>query len=204
MRKLEGMHIRRWGSILMIALIAVFGAAACTEAENLDKSRSDAVTARERNFDRAEAMWPAPTNLSNFPIRRALVEFTERQDLINHPWYIYIMGLDGSQIGYFVGQTYPINACNFLSSSERFVDTGNTEQVVTAPSYDGIFYGGGGSQAGCNSYFFFDVETNAMITFTADLWTASDQPLSFDTRVIEAGNTYVQDVPSDANGTPTP
>ncbi len=176
--KINFSNFKRIGLLVVALVIMLATTTACLEAEDDDKSRRDAVAQREQNFDRAEAMWPAPTNLSNFPLRRALVEFTQRQDLINHPWYIYILGMDGSYIGYFIGQTYPINACNFLSSTERSVDTGNSEHIVTAPSYDGIFYGGGGSASACDVYFFFDVQTNAMHTFRATYFFATDAPLN--------------------------
>jgi hypothetical protein len=173
--------MRRVIGVLSMVFVALFVFSACTDTQDQDKSRKDAVKQRETNFDRAEAMWPAPTDLSNFPIRRALVEYTRRQDLVNHPWYIYIMGMDGTPIGYYVGQTYPVSSCNFLSSTERFTDLPDGQWgQVTAPSYDGIFYGGGGASAACQSMFFFDVITNAMHTFVAPMWFASDRPLNID------------------------
>ena len=173
----------RWArllSIIMIAVITVGALAACDGTDKgTDSNRQAAIASRENNFERAEAMWPAPTDLHNFPIRRALVEFTRRQDLVNHPWYTYVMTMGGGYLGYFVTETYPINSCNFLSSSERVLDRDDgADFVVTAPSYDGIFYGGGGSSAGCNSMFFFDLETNAMITFGGPIaWFTADAPL---------------------------
>jgi hypothetical protein len=176
--------MRRLIGFVLMAVFSVGFLAACTEPEaskDVDQNREDAVIVRERNFDRAEKMHPAPTDLVNFPIREALVNYTKRQDLVNHPWYIYVMGMDGTPVGYYVGKTYPVNSCNFLSSTERFVDLPDAQWgQVTSPSYDGIFYGGGGASGNCSPYFFFDTVTDAMHTFVAPMWFASDKPLNID------------------------
>jgi hypothetical protein len=174
--------MRKVITVAVTSFIVVFLLSACTdEAQKQDKSRRDAVASREDVFDRAEAVHPVPTNLSNFPMREVLAKMTLRQDEVNHPWYIYIMGMNGEPIGYYVGQTYPVNACNFLSDSTRFVDLPDGQWgVTTAPSYDGVFYGGGGAASNCNGYVFFDVTTNAMHTFVAPMWVASDRPMNLD------------------------
>ena len=181
---------KRLTLILLVPLIlVVFAACDPQSGTGVDQNRKEAVESRETTLDRAEAAHPAPTDLTNFPIRGALVKFTERQDMVNHPWYIYILApMTGQPIGYFVGQTYPVSACNFLSSTERIVEDENETGmvVVQSPSYDGIFYGGGGASAACNTMFFFDVTTDAMMTFSADLWFASDVPLNLDVPRLEA------------------
>lgn len=93
-------------------------------------------------------------------------------------------------VGYCVGQTVPINACNFLSSTERvefFKDSwgdGKTFLKLTAPSLDGIFYGGGGTSSGCDSWFWFDAATDALIQIRGINWYAVDQPLRIEAEPI--------------------
>ena len=176
------MHrLKRITSVLVVIGCVGTILAGCDDSENKQEdSRRSSISQRADNFDRAEKMYPAP-NQSNFPIRKALVEFTKRQDLINHPWYIYLLGMTGTYIGYYVGETYPISTCNFLSSTEVVHDgSGDSEPVLTAPSLDGIYYGGGGASSACESLFFFDATTHTMITFSAPTWFASDQPLPID------------------------
>jgi hypothetical protein len=111
--------------------------------------------------------------------------------------------MTGEVYGYFVGKTYPQSACNFLSSSQRFE---NGHEIV-APSLDGVFYGGGGSSAACNSMFFFDVSTNALVTFVAPAWFASDVPLKIDAPRLNADQGQAQPTYSDdpaLQPTPTP
>lgn len=157
----------RYGIIVL--LLTVFLLACESKQEEL---REDSVDARISNMDRAVKLFPLPRN-ENFPLRDALVEFTERQDLINHPWYIYILGENGNAIGYFVGKTYPQNICNFLSTT-----------VNDLPSLDGIYYGGGGAKGTCDAWFFFDVATNAMQVVSGLPYFVSDIPLALNVQPI--------------------
>lgn len=186
-----------------VAIITVLTLSACTLADNGEDNRRDAVQQRERVFDKAQKLYPVVEPV-NFPIRKALVEFTIRQDQINHPWYIYLQGMTGEVYGYFVGQTYPVSTCNFLSSSETISSSQNGKVVLTAPSLDGIFYGGGGASAACDGFFFFDVTTNAMITFSSPNWFATDQPLQIDApRLNSTGNVEQISPPATEDVTPT-
>lgn len=173
--------MKRFMKLFALALLSMVVLTACVE-DDADKSRQDDIKFRENSFTRAEQVHPVPAGLSNFPLREALVKFTLRQDLINHPWYIYIYNLDGSPRGYYVGQTYPQSACNFLSSSEKTIGfphdgVDDHKAVVQAPSLDGVYYGGAGGSAACDSMFFFDMTTDAMVTFSANDWTATDEPV---------------------------
>ena len=171
-----------------------------------DRMRQDAVIARENNFNRAQQKWPAPTDLTNFPMRQALVNFAYRQDMVNYPWYIYLLGDNGNAYGYYVGSTYPQSTCNFLSSTERFVDLPDAVWgEATSPSYDGIFYGN------CDSTekFFFDFQTNQVIIFNVKV-TVSDGPLALDVEYLGPGQEPAppassEPVPTAQEGTgPTP
>lgn len=166
--------MRKWIAfgLLACALVSV-GATSCEGNPSLNAQRDESVTARTQAFDRAERLYPLPLT-QNFPLRQALVEFTEREDLINHPWYTYVLGDNGNIVGYYVTKTPPLNSCNFLSSTE---DQGVSGAVLTAPSLDGIYYGGGGSSSNCDEWFFFDLATNALIKIRGVHFYTADQPL---------------------------
>lgn len=161
----------------VIVFLVIFGmvALACNNSSG-EEARREAVESRNETFDRAEAVAPAAIPV-NFSTRQALVEFTVRQDQLDHPWYVYILGDPGNIIGYYVAQTRPVNSCNFLSSTEDVRTSTNGNLVLTAPSLDGIFYGGSGASAGCDAWFFFDVATDAMIEIRGVKFFSSDQPL---------------------------
>lgn len=163
-------------TLLAVAVLLV----ACGNPPESEQRRQADAEERFDYMEKASSLYPIP-ELANFPMRRALVKYTERQDLVNHPWFIYLYAMDGSPLGYYVGQTYPQSTCNFLSSSETMVDRHHDDDddedfIVQAPSLDGIYYGGGGSSASCQGMFFFDMTTDAMHVFTIQNWTASDQP----------------------------
>lgn len=166
--------IKRFVLIALPVFLLLF--AACSIGE---KNRREATEFRENLFAQAQSLYPEP-RAQNFPLRQALIKFTEREDLINHPWYVYILGYNGNVIGYYVAQTVPVNSCTFLSSTE-IIDDG---AVVTAPSLDGIFYGGAGSAAGCDEWFFFDAETDAMIKIRGVFFYVADQPLRLEAEPI--------------------
>lgn len=181
----------------MRVLVAIFvvGAllvAACDTAKpnsSAEDQRKASIEQRAQTFDQAEKSAPLPKP-QNFPMRRALIDYTNRQDLVNHPWYIYVLGDNGNTFGYFVGKTYPQSTCNFLSSTEivreNRGDNGSTAVVLTAPSLDGIYYGGGGSKGGGCDYFFFDAGTNAMQVIHHDIkWFVSDAPLALNVQPIK-------------------
>lgn len=157
--------------------------AACTDATDAERQREQSVKARTETFARAESVVPLPQP-QNFPLRAALVEFTDRQDMVNHPWYIYVLGQNGNAIGYFVGKTYPQNVCNFLSSTERVETRYEGTIVLQAPSLDGVYYGGSGASGACTSYFFFDAATNAMQVIDGLPFFVSDAPLALDAKPI--------------------
>lgn len=168
-----------------LIVIAALGALAlgCSQYEGTQYER--AVEQREIVFEAAELAHPVP-NLVNFPLRAALVKFTQRQDMLDHPWFVYVLGDNGNVIGYYVAQTKPINSCNFLSSTEKMVEGGSsgTSQVLTAPSLDGIFYGGGGSAASCDAWFWFDAATDTLVEIRGVKFFVADSPLALEAEPI--------------------
>lgn len=178
-----------WKRIALLPLaVAVFifaSAESCDEGnKDAEQARKDSIEHRTEVFQQAERLLPLPKP-ENFPLREALIKYTERQDAINHPWYIYILGMNGNPIGYFVGKTYPQNICNFLSSTEevRVYDSDGVA-VLTAPSLDGIYYGGGGAKGTCDAWFFFDVTTDAMQVISGLPYFVSDAPLALNVQPI--------------------
>lgn len=173
--------------LILLLIVLLVAASACVEEgdDTLQKQRTRSIHARAKTFERAEASAPIPT-VENFPLRKALVEFTRRQDAVNHPWYVYILAETGNAIGYYVARTVPVNACNFLSSTEEVRDSGDGSGIIlTAPSLDGIYYGGSGASSGCDSWFFFDSATNALVQIRGVNWYAADQPLRIDAEPIK-------------------
>ena len=173
--------------VVFAALAIAFAlvAAACGNAGTPGGivSRKEAISQRWHNFERAEALHPAPLQ-QNFPLRALLVEYTQRQDLINHPWYAYILGENGNAVYYFVSTTLPVNVCAFLSSTEDVKIDSYGNLVLTAPSLDGIYYGGAGASASCNGWIVKDAATNAMGIIYGDKILMFDQPLILDTEPV--------------------
>lgn len=170
----------------MVAIMALTVVACDGDKENsANKQRQSSVQFRTNTFARAQDKYPLPRT-ENFPLRQTLVEMTKREDKINHPWYVYVLGDNGNTIGYYVAKTTPINACDFLSSTESILwddEGGNIK--TTAPSLDGIFYGGGGSSSGCDVWVWLDYSSNALIKVRDVKFFTADAPLSLDVSPIE-------------------
>lgn len=169
--------------LTVLLILGLFAFTACTESDAGETSRITGVEFRDDNFARAEAAVPVRPSVE-FPLRVALEEFNWRLDQINHPWYTYILGDQGNIIGYYVTTTRPINSCTFLSSTEDVVTKHEGTIVLTAPSLDGIFYGGSGASAGCDAWFFYDVTTLALIEIRGVKYFTSDQPLQVEAEAI--------------------
>lgn len=163
--------MRWWLVIALVALLAL----ACGGSKS-EEQRNSSVESRTDTFARAESKYPMPRT-ENFPLREALVQFTERQDLVNHPTYVYVLADTGQIIGYYVAKTYPVNMCAFLSSTEDVRGSANGDLILTAPSLDGIYYGGAGSSSSCDGWFFFDNATNALVELIGVKLFIADQPL---------------------------
>lgn len=173
-------------AIALISVLVLMGADDdCSGANTTPEAqRESSVETRSQVFAKAESRFPVPV-LTNFPTRQALVEFTKRQDLLNHPWYVYILGDNGNVLGYYVAQTRPANSCNFLSSTEDVRDDNDGNLILTAPSLDGVYYGGAGGAASCDAWFFFDEATNALIEIRGVKFFTADQPLALEAEPIK-------------------
>lgn len=177
-------------TIISVVLAASF-LAGCVEdpsgASDPVQQRKKSTKARAQTFARAEARYPLP-HTENFPLRKSLIDMTKREDLDNHPWYIYVLADTGNVIGYYVGKTVPINACNFLSTTQTFEDVpGDGDDIpdfeVQAPSIDGIYYG----DSNCSQWVFFDYSTNAEVKLGDVKFFTADKPLNLDAEPIKLG-----------------
>ncbi len=164
-----------WALVLItIVLTAMVTATTVVASSGRSPSdnRKDAVESRNTAFNTAKGLYPDPHPV-NFPMRKQLLEMTNREDKINHPYYIYVLSFTGQYIGYYVGKFAPENSCNFLSSTEDIYSNDKGVVKMQSPSYDGVYYGA----SSCNEQFFFDVTTNALIKVGNLSYVVSDQPL---------------------------
>jgi len=166
-----------------LAALLLLTTISCSENSKSATQRNESVRTRTEVFGAAEAKFPIPRP-KNFPLREALVRFTEREDLLDHPWYVYIIADTGNILGYYVAKQVPVNSCTFLSSTENVRDDDDGNLILTAPSLDGIYYGGGGASAGCDEWFFFDGATDAMIKIRGVKFFVADQPLKLEAEPI--------------------
>jgi len=159
----------------MVALLLII--VACGNGNSTEDNRDHSINIRNDTYNRATALYPIPQT-QNFPLRAALSAMTVTEDLVNHPWYIYVLSLTGEPISYYVAQTVPINECDFLSSTEELAGNNNST-LLTAPSLDGIYYGGSKASGNCDAHIFFDYATGAMV-WTEQKLQVSDVPFMID------------------------
>lgn len=164
-------------AVLLVSLMGCFS----NENETLESQRESSVQTRGSVMGRAEAKYPTPTSMVNFPQRQLLVEYTLRQDMVNHPWYTYIMSDTGAITHYFISTTMPISTNAFLGNTESVYHSGNGNLVLTAPSLDGMYYGGSGSTSSMNGWIFKDAATGAIgVAYGMNVLTL-DHPLLLQT-----------------------
>lgn len=177
--------MRRPVALLAIALIAglsFFMVGGCTD-DTGDEQRGESTDFRWDAHKKARAKWGMP-RVQNFPLYGLLLEYTEKTDLSYHPWYTYILGENGTITHYFVSTTVPVNSCAFLGSTEDVETKHEGTIVLTAPSLDGIFYGGAGASAACNGWIFKDAATGSLgMAFGAQILTF-EQPLILEAEPI--------------------
>ena len=164
-----------WKLIVIPVLLAVV--LGCEPSQDT-KVYGNNIELREDIFLQAQASYPIPIP-SDFPLRKDLVEFTLRQARPG-PWYVYIQTDAGTYTAYYVAKNKPQNACNFLSETTTWSGT----YVRQAPSLDGVYYGGTGASGACDSWFWFDAATGALVE-TRFKTTVSDQPLAIDVPIIQ-------------------
>lgn len=165
-------------TLLALVFVMLLPPVACSPT---DEQRKRAISSRAETFARAEKAIPQPIP-SNFLARKMLAKYTSRQDVPDHPFYVYILSDVGTIIGYYVAQAAPVNINAFLSSTQDYDSMRGA--ILTAPSLDGIFYGGSGSSQGGDGWFFFDAASDALIILYGVKMFVADQPLKLETKQI--------------------
>ena len=176
--------------VLCIIGVAVAGCSFSNADQKANEQREDAIQQRADIFARAQAAIPVP-QVTHFLARQTLAKYVERQDVPSHLFYIYVLSDFGTCMGYYVAQSAPVNVNAFLSSTESVYDNSNGIAVTTAPSIDGIFYGGSGSSQGGDNWFFFDSESDALVMLYGLKMFVSDQPLNIDAPRLHPGGALV-------------
>src|SRR3989338_9441285 len=175
--------MKRFAVIATLALVVAITTACESENAKLAVQRRESVDFRAGVMARAEALIPVPQS-QNFPLRAVLAEYTSRQDLLNHPWYTYIMSDTGAITHYFVSTTVPVSTNAFLGSTESVYYSSNGNMVLTAPSLDGIYYGGSGATSSMNGWIFIDAATGAMGIAYGQKILTFDAPLILETEPL--------------------
>lgn len=169
-----------------LGLVAVISSmlllTACVESSSSSRAKEGAK--QEEIISRATTKIPT-YQPDNFLTRKAVDKWMERMDTADKTFYIYLLGMNGNHLGYYVGQTRPISTCTLLTPPDKLHywngTNGRTAAVTDAPSLDGV-YGGGG----CDStFFFFDAQTDAYIEIQGVNYFVADQPLNIDADPIE-------------------
>lgn len=179
--------MRRVASIIgLLAVFGVmaFGSAGCLDTPQATQQSHNDVNNRYATFAKAQAQVPTP-RITNFPRRQTLADATERQSLPHHPWYVYVLGLNGNIVNYFVAKSVPVNDCDYLSSTDNITNgvgsnTGDNNVVIHSPSLEGIYQ----SSSGCDTLTFFDLTTNAEIQVSRGQTFITDRPLRVEAKPI--------------------
>lgn len=163
---------------VVIGMVALTG---CKEGES--SSRADGAKTQESLMKRAQAKTPVP-QVSNFLTRDAVAKWMRRMDTPDKTFYVYLMGNNGQQLGYYVAQTRPISNCTLMTPPDKLHywssgNSGKATAVTQAPSLDGVY-----STGGCDSYFFFDAATDAFVEINGLNFYVSDQPLAIEAEPI--------------------
>lgn len=154
---------------IIIALLTLIMLAGCIP----ENSRESGIKDQEGVMTRAVSKIPT-YQPSHFLTRQAVNKWMERMDQPAKTFYIYLLGNNGSHIGYYVGQTRPICSSTLMTPPDR-LSRGSGKVVTSAPSLDGVYSGGD-----CGSFFFFDATTDAYIEIQGLNFFVADQPLNVD------------------------
>lgn len=163
---------------IFIALCMALSLTACKVEGS---SRDQNMKAQQTLMARATAAVPVP-QINNFLAREAVAKQVRRLDEKGKLFYVYILGQNGQQVGYYVSNTRPVSTCALLTPAQEvmYYSSGATA-VVGTPSLGGV-YGFGG---GCNSHFFFDAATDAYVEISGLPFFVADQPLAVDAAPIK-------------------
>lgn len=144
--------------------------------------RQHATTVRNQAFNQALSQIQTPA-IHNFPMRRLLSDFTVRQSLGHHPWYIYQTALGGNVLRYFVSKSYPVNSCDFLETTQSVNwDNDGGNFLTQLPPLEGVYQS---SNDDCATYVFEDQVTSAIETVPIANAIISDKPILFHEKPVK-------------------
>ncbi len=168
--------MRKLTTLVVLGFIALFtlGNTSCDD----QSSREQNETQRESNMQRANKVVPIPV-VNNYAAREAVAKQVKRMDQTGKLYYIYLMSVTGTQIGYYVGNTRPVSVCATLTPVDDINYNNGNMAVTKAPGLQGT-YGGGN----CSNSFFFDAATDAYIEYPTAMGIVTDQPLSIKSDAI--------------------
>ena len=164
---------------LTVALTIALALAAVAGCKD-ESARAKNVQAQRSTMERATV-----PKLQNFLAREAVVKQVKRLDEAGKIFYVYIIGDNGQQMGYYVSSTRPMPTCTLLTPPQEMADSGGGKYTpVTAPGLGGTY----STASGCNSVFFFDAATDAYIEVIGMNLFIADQPLSVESEPIRIVN----------------
>lgn len=163
--------------LFLVTLLATLALAGCKVEGS---ARDQNMRAQESLMERATKAVQVPM-VSNFLAREAVAKQVRRLDEKGKLFYVYILGQNGQQVGYYVANTRPVSTCALLTPPDEVRTSSVNNVVLSSPSLGGV-YGFGG---GCNSHFFFDAATDAYVEISGMSFFVSDQPLSVDAAPIK-------------------
>lgn len=161
--------MRKLSIVLTCMFIALFtmGNTGCDE----NTSREQGAQVREGIMQRANKVAPVP-EVHNYPSRQAVIKQVKRMDQVGKLYYVYLMADNGTQIGFFVVNTRPVNVCAALTPVDDINGTSSNYVVTRAPGIQGT-YGSGN----CDNSFTFDAATDALIEYPTRMGVILDAPL---------------------------
>lgn len=166
--------------LIRLLLISLCAAVALTGCKVEADSRTQNMQAQQALMSRATAAVPVP-QINNFLAREAVAKQVKRLDEKGKLFYVYILGQNGQQVGYYVANTRPVSTCALLTPNQEVRQNSYGTAVLGTPSLGGV-YGFGG---GCNSHFFFDAATDAYLEISGLPFFVADQPLAVDAAPIK-------------------
>ncbi|WP_019558521.1 hypothetical protein [Thioalkalivibrio sp. ALE12] len=171
----------------VIATIALAATALTLSGCNEASTSQQQETARDNIMDRAHQSVRIP-EVSNFLTREYVAEYMRRMDEPNKTFYVYVVADTGQMLGYYVARSAPVNICTFLTPPDRVERTTSSSVgrvLRKASGADGVYYG----DSACNTEYFFDAETDALVQIQGLNLFVSDQPLEMDAKPIRVQTT---------------
>lgn len=165
----------------VVGSLAVLFLAGCDQMNASDDSRNRGAEEQENIMQRAIDAEPT-YQPNNFLTREYVNEYMRRMDDPNKVFYIYLLGDNGNMIGYYVG-TRPVSVCTLLTPPDKLHHVsgshGRAMAVTRSPQLDGVY-----STGGCDSYFFFDNSTDALLEINGTKFVVVDKPLNVEAEAI--------------------